>query len=253
MCRLLGIYGQAENWREIVRAFNRQAETGNIPPGEEAAPGHKDGWGMAISNRQQTAMVPLNRQLGSACESTAYRESLYSLPDQPAVFFCHLRKASDNIAITLSNTHPFVHSGWGFIHNGTVFRAESLYRDPALLSTSDGSDTEHLFHYLLTKIFDNPGDKTTAAAIVHAISSLTADYTSLNFLLSNGRDFYAARCFKKYKDYYTLYYYQLAAGIIICSEPIESEGLDHSHWTLLAKNSLLRIHGSPPQIVEVKF
>jgi hypothetical protein len=105
----------------------------------------------------------------------------------------------------------------------------------------------------LTKIFDNPGDKTTAAAIVHAISSLTADYTSLNFLLSNGHDLYAARCFKKYKDYYTLYYYQLAAGIIICSEPIESIGLDQSGWTLLANNSLLKIHGRRPQIENIEI
>lgn len=248
MCRLLGIYGQAENWREVATAFKDQAETGNIPPGEESAPGHKDGWGMAISNGKQTAMVHLNRQLGSASQSAAYRESLYVLPDQPDIFVCHLRKASDNIAITLSNTHPFVHNGWAFIHNGTVYQAESLPRAPDLISTSDDSDTEHLFHYLLTKIIETSRDQTANAVIVDSISSLTVDYTSLNFLLSNGRDLYAARCFKKYSDYYTLYYYRLAAGIIICSEPIEAIGLDPTGWTLLANDSLLRIHGSPPQI-----
>ncbi|MCP4623143.1 MAG: class II glutamine amidotransferase [bacterium] len=253
MCRLLGIYGQVENWRSIVTAFNQQAESGNVPPVDKAEPGHKDGWGMTISNHRQTAMVSLTRQLGSASDSAAYREALYALPDQPDIFLCHLRKASDNIAITLSNTHPFIHNGWAFIHNGTVFQAASLHRDPSLLMTSDDSDTEHLFHYLLTEITDHCRHKTIPSAIVDAISSLTVDYTSLNFMLSNGRDLYVARCFNKYSDYYTLYAYQLAAGIVICSEPIESEGLDHSHWTLLANNSLLRIHGSPPRIEEIKI
>jgi predicted glutamine amidotransferase len=110
-----------------------------------------------------------------------------------------LRRASDHIAITLSNTHPFVYKGWAFIRNGTVYRAESLLRDPALLSTSDDSDTEHLFHYLLTKIFETSRDQSANAVIVDAISPLTVDYTSLNFLLSDGRDLYVAKCFKKTK------------------------------------------------------
>ena len=208
---------------------------------------------MAISKRQQTAMVILSRQLGSACESDAYLESIQSLPDQPDIFLCHLRKASDNIAITLSNTHPFVQNGWAFIHNGTVFQAESLVRNPALSAKSDDSDTEHLFLYLLTKIIENSPDKAVTAVIVDAISSLTVDYTSLNFLLSNGRELYAARCFKKYEDYYTLYHYPMAAGIIICSEPIESNGLIETGWAMLANNSLLRIHGSPPQTEKIEI
>ncbi len=242
------MYGQVDNWREIVMAFSKQAETGIIPPVEGTDPGHKDGWGITVSNRGQTAMVPLIRQLGSAHDSESYREALYALPDQPDIYLCHLRKASDIIPITLSNAHPFAHNGWALIHNGTVFRAETLPRGSGLVFTSDDSDTEHLFHYLLTKIYDHPRDKAISGAIVDAVASLTLDYTALNFMLSNGRDLYAVRCFKKYETYYTLYYYQLAAGIIICSEPIDSKGLNQARWTLLANNSLLRIHGRPPQI-----
>jgi glutamine amidotransferase len=253
MCRLLGIYGQVDDWRDIVTDFSKQAETGNIPPVADIEPGHKDGWGMAISNRKQTAMVPWVRQLGSACDSAGLREALYLLPDQPAIFLCHLRKASKTIPITLSNTHPFAHNGWAFIHNGTVFRAETLHRDRALKTTSDESDSEHLFHYLLTKINDHCGHKTLSEAIVDAVSSLTLDYTSLNFMLSNGRDFYAVRCYKKHETHYTLYYYQLAAGVIICSEPVESIGLEPTRWTSLADDSLLEVHGRPPQIEEIKI
>ena len=94
MCRLLGMYGHAEGWREIVTAFSQQAETGNIPPVENIKPGHKDGWGMTGSNFRQSAMVPYVRQLGSACQSAGFRLALESLPDQPDIFLCHLRKAS---------------------------------------------------------------------------------------------------------------------------------------------------------------
>ena len=253
MCRLLGMYGQVDNWREIVMAFSKQAETGIIPPVEGAEPGHKDGWGMTISNRKQSAMVSLIRQLGSAHDSENYREALSSLPAQPDIFLCHLRKASDIIPITLCNTHPFVHNGWAFIHNGTVLGAESLPRDSALVFTSDDSDTEHLFHYLLTKINDRPKNKKISDTIVDALFSLRLDYTALNFLLSNGRDVYVVRCFQKHEIYYSLYFYQLADGIIICSEPIDSKGLNQARWNLLANNSLLKIHGNPPQIEEIKI
>ena len=248
MCRLLGIYGQVNNWREIVTAFSIQAETGNLPPGKQDDPGHKDGWGITISNSSQTAMVPLIRQLGSAYGSAGYREALNSLPDQPEILLCHLRKASDNIPITLSNTHPFVDHGWGVIHNGTIYQAQSLPRDPHLVFTSEDSDTEHLFHYLLTKIKHRPADKTLSAAIADAATTFALDYTALNLMLSNGRDLYVLRNFNKHADYYTLYYYGVSSGFIICSQPIELECFDPGRWTLIGDKSLLRIHGSPPQI-----
>jgi predicted glutamine amidotransferase len=34
------------------------------------------------------------------------------------------------------------HDSWAFIHNGTVYEAESLPRDASLIPTSDKSDTE---------------------------------------------------------------------------------------------------------------
>ena len=253
MCRLLGIIGQTENWLEIVIAFSKQAENGHVPPTEKNKPGHKDGWGMAISNLKQTAMVPLIRQLGSAYEAPGYREALHRLPGQPDIFLCHLRKASDIIPITLPNAHPFFHNGWAFIHNGTVFRANSLPRDKDLVLTSDDSDSEHFFQYLLTKINDRPPASPASETIVDAVSSLRLDFTSVNFMLSNGRDLYAVRCFQKHESHYTLYYYELPAVIIICSEPIASKGLDNARRTLLANNSVLRISGNPPCIEEIKF
>jgi len=250
MCRLFAIYGKIDEWREIVMAFSRQAETGNVPPALPKGAGHKDGWGMAIANSRQTAMVALIRQMGSAYGSACFREAVHALPEQPGILLCHLRQASENIPVTPANIHPFVHNGWGLTHNGTVYRAQDLPRNPDLVFTSEDSDTEHLFHYLLTKIKPDASGKTLSQTLADAITSIRLDYTALNLMLSNGRELCVIRNFNVHADYYTLYYYRLKGGVIICSEPIELEGLAPDRWTLIANRSLIRIHGGPPQIDE---
>ena len=179
MCRLLGIYGKVKDWHDIALSFSKQAETGHVPEPEKNNPGHKDGWGMAISNDRQTAMVPLIRQLGSAYEAPGYREALQTLPGQPAVFLCHLRKASDTVPITLSNAHPFSHNGWTLIHNGTIFKAASLPRSKDFVLTSDDSDSEHLFQYLLTEINNRRPNQSISRAITDAVSAMSLDYTAI--------------------------------------------------------------------------
>ncbi|UCF93431.1 MAG: class II glutamine amidotransferase [Desulfobacterales bacterium] len=248
MCRLLGIYGRVAFWQEIAMGFRQQAEFGNIPPGEPVEPGHKDGWGMAVSNPDQTAMVPVQRKLGSAYRSPSYRQAVYAITHPPTVFLCHLRKASPKVAITLSNVHPFFSNGWAMIHNGTIFQAETLPREPSLRLTSDGSDTEYFFHYLLTGLLAKHTKGTELAILAEAVASCAADYTALNSLLSEGANLFVIRNYRKYADYYTLYYYVLPEGVIVCSEPLESRHLNPVQWESLPNQSLLRIHGSPPQI-----
>jgi glutamine amidotransferase len=248
MCRLLGIYGQVDFWQEIVLGFRRQAEFGNIPPVKEMEPGHKDGWGMAKSGKDKTAMVPIIRRLGSAMESDRYRQVVTSMDEVPDIFLGHLRKASDDIPVTLANVHPFFQDPWAFIHNGTVYGAESLPRNASLIPTSDKSDTEYLFHYLLSAIMTNPVNVGICETLAMQVSSMKADYTAANSMLSNGQDLYVISAYKTWEGYYTLHCYDLPTGVIISSQPIESSRLDPAGWTRLANNSLLRIHGRPPRI-----
>jgi predicted glutamine amidotransferase len=253
MCRLLAIYGQVDFWQDIVLGFRRQAEFGNVPPVEGMGPGHKDGWGMARSSKDKTAMVPIIRRLGSALESESYRQAVASMDEVPDVFLGHLRKASDDIPVTLANAHPFFHAGWAFIHNGTVYGAETLARDASMIPTSDESDTEYLFHHLLSATMNLPVDTRICETLAMAVSSLTADYTSVNSMLSNGEDLYVIRCSKRWEEYYTLHYYSLPTGVIISSEPIESSRLDSARWRRFANNSLLRVHGDPPIIDKISI
>jgi hypothetical protein len=72
-------------------------------------------------------------------------------------------------------------------------------------------------------------------------------------MLSNGRELYALRCFRQYKSHFTLYYYQTASGVAICSEPIDYSVFDQTGWAPIANNTLLKVHGTPPQIEVVSL
>ncbi len=252
MCRLLGIYGHTDIWREIALAFSKQAEFGNIPPEETQTPGHKDGWGIAMTNQGRTAMIPVTRQLGSAHEASCYRDAIYATSAAPGIVLCHLRKASDTIPITLANVHPFVHNGWAIIHNGTVYNAESLPRDPRLEASSDGSDTEHFFHYLLTKIENTPPGRM-ARTIAEAVASINTDYSALNCIFSNGRELYAIRQYRKWDDYYTLFAYAFPGSLVLSSQPVELPQLEPDNWKPLPNNHMVRIYDNPPKIDQIQI
>jgi len=246
MCRLLGVYGEINFWKEIVLKFQNQAENGKVPP--NFPPGHKDGWGITSSNPDKTAMIPIDRQLGSANQSPVYKEKVLSFETQPHIVLGHLRKASPQISISLSNVHPFFSEEWSFIHNGTVYNAEALPKDSSLLFTSDNSDSEIYFHYLITHLKKRDKSTKSLDVIVSALESISVTYTSLNCILGNGEELFVVRWCDQLPEYYTLYYYELEEGIIIASEPIQSDYLDFGHWKEFHNKSVARIYGSPPNI-----
>ena len=56
MCRLLSTFGKPKGWSKIIMEFQKQANTGEIIPIPSIPPGHKDGWGMAMSNIDNSGM-----------------------------------------------------------------------------------------------------------------------------------------------------------------------------------------------------
>jgi len=253
MCRMLGIYGKVDDWKKIAIAFSRQAEIGKVPPKRGIPPGHKDGWGMAASGSKNKTMVLLERQSGSATDSPRFKETVDAIEKQPAIFTCHLRKASPGIPVTPSNIHPFSADGWTFIHNGTIYQSESLPRDPSLPLTSNGSDSEHFFHYLLSRLKEKSGHSGSGQVLAEAISAMEINYTALNSILSNGRELFVIRKYKIHPDYYTLYTYRLPNGILISSEPMKLNGLDQHRWKMIENNSILKIYGDPIRIEEYRI
>jgi glutamine amidotransferase len=77
------------------------------------------------------------------------------------LFFAHIR-ASTGTAVQETNTHPFRHGRWLFMHNGLVREFPRLRRDmllavdPSLIPAIEGStDSELLFHLALTFGLEN--------------------------------------------------------------------------------------------------
>jgi predicted glutamine amidotransferase len=245
LCRLLGLYGQIEFWQELLYEFQKQADNGKVPPG--FTPGHTDSWGITSSNSEKNTMIPLERQLGSASKSPIYKEAISSLERQPHIILGHLRKASPEISVSYPNTHPFYWQNWAFIHNGTVYNAESLPRDTSMVLTSDKSDSEYYFHYMMTKL-NELGSRKDIEVIVAALESIPVLYASLNCLFSNGMELFSVRWCDKLLEYYTLYYYELKTGIIISSEPIQSKNLNLESWTEFPSHSVAKVTDSPPKI-----
>ncbi len=234
MCRLLGIFGHNEAWKRILLGFSTLAEYGKGAP-------HQDGWGLAKSNEGNYAMSLVDKQLGSAYQSQKFQKAVMSLIKQPQILLCHLRKASRNVPITFANTQPFITERWAFIHNGTIYDAESLPRDSFYKVTSDNSDTEYFFQYLLTKLSKKENDDTELELLSNAISDMSTDFSSINCFLSNGLDLFVIRWYKKLGNYYTLFYNKSIDNAIICSEPMLFDFLGQKNWEEIPNKSILRI------------
>ncbi|MHA2305942.1 MAG: class II glutamine amidotransferase [Candidatus Hodarchaeales archaeon] len=246
MCRLLGIYSKIHFWKEILLEFQNQAENGKVPP--NLPPGHKDGWGITSSNPEKSSMIPIEKQLGIVYQSPLYKEMVDSFEKQPHIVLGHLRKASPQIPISFPNVHPFFLEEWAFIHNGTIYNAEALPRDSTLLLTSDNSDSEIYFHFLVTQLRQREESTKSLETIVSALESISVSFSSLNCIFGNGEELFVVRWCDQLPEYYTLYYYELEEGIIIASEPIQSDNLDSGYWKEFPNRSVARIYGSPPNI-----
>ena len=247
MCRLLAIYGKIDIWKEILVEFRKLAEFGKIPPIVHE-PGHRDGWGMAGSNNAGSTMVEIARSVEAADRCALYQKILQSLKNPPHILLCHLRKASPGVPIAIENVHPFFHSGWAFAHNGTLYNPEALPRNSSFKLTSKGSDSEYLFHFLLSLCSHKEKDIGVLKNVSGALSSLQIEYTALNCILCDGKELYIIRDHNQFANYYTLYYYIYQRNVIVSSEKLHLPFLDREKWYEIPNKSILRIRGEVPDI-----
>ena len=246
MCRLIGLFGKIKFWQTLLLKFQELADTGQIPPIPHIPPGHKDGWGMACSTTNQPEMYLIGKYQGSAMDSPYYKKHIMSYSKQPNIFLCHLRKASPGIQLSISNSQPFIYKKWAFIHNGTVYDANKLDYNHEMVKTSDNSDSEYLFHYLLTRIFSMGTSSNVKESLIAAISNLDGKFSSVNNILSDGKELHAIRYSKEHEDYYSLFYCKLELGVIISSEPIQLNELRDKKWYEMPNRSILSVRDDPP-------
>lgn len=119
---------------------------------DNAFPTNGDGFGMAWEGRAGT--LGQYRQIGPAWDSLNLQH-LAAQIESPC-FLAHVRAALGS-TISEQNSHPFVHGGWMFQHNGQVPNFSELKReltfdvDPELYPFILGNaDTEVCFYLALT-------------------------------------------------------------------------------------------------------
>ncbi|HVM44673.1 MAG TPA: class II glutamine amidotransferase [Candidatus Thermoplasmatota archaeon] len=198
MCRMMGIVAPHGVDAEHVARFRQQAR-GHVPSGD--TPGHADGWGIVHYEGGRPAYTA--RSTADALTDPLYEGALDELrkrrPTGPLL--AHVRKASAG-AVSVENTHPFTSGRWAFCHNGTVFG----------LASPGESDSRALFALLLRELDAGAAPREAIAAVAERVSALR--YTSLTFLLTDGRALWGVRKLGNVdeecregacdRDYYTL-------------------------------------------------
>lgn len=243
-------------------------------------PTNGDGFGIAWSGREGS--LGHFREPAPAWDSQNFRHLAAQI--QSPCFFAHVRAAPGG-TIAEQNTHPFVHSGWMFQHNGGIGGFARLKReltmaiDPALYpSVLGNSDSEVCFFLALTfGLQEDP-----AGAIERMIHFVEQTRQTLGvteqfrgtFAASDGTDIYTARWSSRIAtnaDAYPSASLYFSAGpaqlrlhdqtletlpanaLVIASEPPELHFNAH-HWQTVpdATVGIFR-RGSEPQFAKLKF
>lgn len=187
----------------------------------------------------------------------------------------HVRAATQHIAVTETNCHPFKHGRWAFMHNGDIGGFPRVRR-PMLAQLSDASfgiiggttDSEHFFALVLDELRreDDPHDVVAMAmAMARAIQKTRdlvekhapGEYIYLNAAFSDGESSIAVRFTTDAPEHASSLYlnqghrYVCEDGVcwmvepeegeqgtvIVSSEPLSSE----PSWRAIKPNSMVLI------------
>lgn len=191
MCRLLAWRSEIPlTPRDVLGVdFHRLAELSCI---------HCDGWGYAKVNANHE--IDVVRGADPAHLSHEFDAAMRN--DATATGIVHLRWATENLAVKLGNTHPFLaRSPQGqvaFVHNGELPESALLlpHIDEDLKNEFRGeTDSERYFGLFMTELRREEGDVINA---YRRTAKLLADfpYTSLNAMILTGQTL-AVACLHK--------------------------------------------------------
>ena len=223
MCRMMGVVSRGPVYYDLFEEFADLATKGMCPIGAPDERGHKDGWGLACF--QNGSLKVHMRDAGSAPDASKYYGTAWKIaklnlertPEQSLIVMGHLRRASSQGLVAQKFAHPFIEERdgvtWAFQHNGSL-----------ILDTGapEKIDSQVLFDVLLDEL-EGP-DHDAVARAISATRAVAIDkyggFTSLNFMLSDGRSLHLYRDFQTNGGYYTLYLDNFGEVVIACSEPI---------------------------------
>ena len=255
MCRLFGLY--ANKPVDVEFSFYKSPKKRF----EELSYKHCHGWGIAWIEKDWQ----IYKEPKPLYESSSARKYI-NKKVCGRIIISHIRRASVG-SIKKENTHPWLYKGWVFAHNGTIHDKEKILQ---LLNDNykdfEGSTDSEIFFHLIIQEVNSIGD--SIEGIRNAIEKIIRngiEFTSLNFIASDGEKLYALRYAQtELLDNYTLYYIKrpmkdgleglsretqqliklkLSRGekaIIIASETMS----DEKYWNLIQNKHLIIIDKS---------
>lgn len=208
MCRMIACAGHVPG-KKLIEPFIKMARGENELHERNPAPGefqHGDGWGVVYEEDGKRRLYKSELACWNDPHLPSFRDK--------RIILLHARRASCG-EITLANAQPF-HRAHGsverfFCHNGTIY--DSF---PESERSEGETDSEQFFLFLNDRLAQQRG----APAIRQALEELHS-YTSLNCLLLDDDDLYVVNKYDermKTPQYYTLYRYRDAAGVLYSSE-----------------------------------
>ena len=201
MCRWLAYYGDSIPMEILVLQRQHSLIDQSLHSRNSGAdPTNGDGFGVGWYD-EMGGMPGMYKSIQPAWNDRNLRELAHHISSP--LFFAHIR-ASTGTAVQETNSHPFRHGRWLFMHNGYVREFPKMRRDlmlavdPALFPNIEGSgDSEVLFHLALTFGLEN--DPLTAlermAGFVEEVGERhgVANPLKMTVATSDGEQIIAAR------------------------------------------------------------
>jgi predicted glutamine amidotransferase len=219
MCRMIGVIAREPvAARPFLNELATQSRDGSEAP-------HGDGFGAAIFTGGHWLHV---RE-----QCPAWEVSLAALGTiEGTLMLLHSRKASDPATINLTKLHPFCADhgpGVMFCQNGTIRQPEKMrtHLDDSAI------DTEKYFD-VLTRHYKTSGDFGKAfLGAAEEIKSCGADPTSLNALVSDGKELvaYKGEILAENCCYHTLFVREKPDISVVSTEPFQGE--EEGKWRAL--------------------
>ena len=183
MCRLLGAASPAPATMEAVLGTDQRQVFADM------ARLHRDGWGTAW--RGDDGAIHRHVRETSGVEDLELERSLTAGPSTARLV--HLRLATQGLACTRANTHPFLADGMAFAHNGSLEPAgpiERLIDGERFASLEGTTDSERYFAAVRTLVARGA---SVFEALVDTVATLRTAYPdrSLNALLLTPSELFA--------------------------------------------------------------
>jgi predicted glutamine amidotransferase len=213
MCRMIGVVSRApvpcgQFLDELVKQsrYGMEAE-------------HGDGYGVALFTGGHWLHV---REQCPVWEGAldGLREVLAT------IMILHSRKASDRTTIELTKLHPFAWPGRPpgvmFCQNGTIRHHERL----RTRAPGSAIDTEKYFDLVIQQLETGAPLDSSVAAAAREIDEAGADPTSLNAMLSDGKELvaYKGRILPENEEYHTLWTADAADASVVTTERFDWGG-----------------------------